>query len=225
MLSQDPYGLYPYYQQLARWRRTLPALTSPNFAEVTISPSASQYAYRRWSGSQNVFTCVNMAASAASATLSIPTASLGLDSAKTYYLTDLLSGQYVSGTPSMLASASVAMPAYTTRMFLLADTIASVTSARVADAAGIPSTYGLDQNYPNPFNPATVIGYALPAASHVRLEVYDILGRSVATLVDAEQAPGSSRVAFDGHARASGMYIYRLQAGSASIVKKMLLMK
>jgi len=225
MKSQDPYGLFPYYAQLAHWRSTLPALTSPNFAEMTITPSASEYAYRRWSGSQNVFTCVNMAASAASATLTIPVASLGLDSTRTYYLTDLLSGQYLSGTPSSLASASVSMPAYTTRMFLLADTIASVTSVGAGAVAGVPSTFGLDQNYPNPFNPATVIGYQLPSASHVRLEVYDVLGRSVATLVDENQAPGSYRVPFDGHALATGMYIYRLQAGTASIVKKMLLIK
>jgi len=223
--SQDSYGLFPYYQQLAHWRHALPALTGPNFAELTITPSASQYAFRRWSGSQNVFTCVNMAASATSATLSLPVGSLGLDSTRTYYLTDLLSGQYVSGTSSSLASASIAMPAYTTRMFLLADTIVAVTSVGGTAPAGIPTAYRLDQNYPNPFNPATVIGYDLPSASHARLEVYDILGRLVATLIDADQAPGSYRVSFDGRALASGMYIYRLQAGSASIVKKMLLIR
>jgi cyclomaltodextrinase / maltogenic alpha-amylase / neopullulanase len=225
MMSQDPYGLFPYYQQLARWRRNLPALTGPNFAEVPITPSASQYAFRRWSGSQNVFTCVNMAASAASATLAIPVPSLGLDSTRTYYLTDLISGQYVSGTPAALGSAGIQMPAYSTRMFLLADSIVSVTSVQPGALADLPGTYRLDQNYPNPFNPATVIGYELPAASHVRLEVYDVLGRSVATLVNAEQPPGRYTVPFDGRALASGMYVYRLQAGSRSIAKKMLIVK
>jgi hypothetical protein len=81
-----------------------------------------------------------------------------------------------------------------------------------------PQTFKLEQNYPNPFNPTTVIAYQLPTSSDVRLEVFDMLGRSVSTLVRATQSAGTYRVPFDAQsaALASGMYFYRLDARSAS---------
>jgi hypothetical protein len=99
--------------------------------------------------------------------------------------------------------------------------------------AGIPKAFALRQNYPNPFNPATVINYDLPAASHVRLAVFNILGEEVTRLVDAEQGAGTYRATLDASRFSSGVYIYRLTAisstGSApaafTMSKKMLLMK
>ncbi len=91
--------------------------------------------------------------------------------------------------------------------------------------ADLPQTIMLDQNYPNPFNPATVINYHLPADTDVRLVVYDVLGRRVATLVDEHMKAGSHQVAFDGTRLASGSYIYRLQAGDHTITRLMMLVK
>jgi hypothetical protein len=90
---------------------------------------------------------------------------------------------------------------------------------------GIPTRYELSQNFPNPFNPTTMIGYQLPAASHVTLKVYDILGREVATLVDQKQNPGKYGVKFDGSHLSSGVYLYRLSAGSYTATKKLVLLK
>jgi len=89
----------------------------------------------------------------------------------------------------------------------------------------IPEDYVLEQNYPNPFNPATIINFALPETGQIRLEVYNVLGRRVATLVNEKKAAGTHQVRFDGRGLASGMYIYRLQAADNVITRKMLLVK
>ncbi|MCK5328121.1 MAG: T9SS type A sorting domain-containing protein, partial [Candidatus Latescibacteria bacterium] len=83
---------------------------------------------------------------------------------------------------------------------------------------------------PNPFNPTTVIGYALPEGSNVRLEIYNTLGQVVRTLVDGEQAGGVYRMTWDGrneHGQemATGVYIYRIVAGDFQATKRMLLIK
>ena len=89
--------------------------------------------------------------------------------------------------------------------------------------------YALDQNFPNPFNPVTVISWQLPVSSHVSLKVYDLLGNEVAVLVDDIKPMGRYEVKFDaataGGGLASGMYIYKLQAGNYNKVRKMILLK
>lgn len=91
--------------------------------------------------------------------------------------------------------------------------------------AGLPRTFELAQNYPNPFNPTTVISYQLPVASAVSLKVYDMLGREVATLVNARQDAGRYQASFNAVGLASGLYFYRLQAGTFMQTKKMMLVK
>jgi len=105
-------------------------------------------------------------------------------------------------------------------------TISTLTVSTEESPGGVPTQVELEQNYPNPFNPATVISYAVPQAGPVRLEVFDLVGRKVATLLDREsQVPGRYEVRFDASALASGVYIYRLQAGSHILVKRMTLIK
>ena len=88
-----------------------------------------------------------------------------------------------------------------------------------------PKEFKLEQNFPNPFNPTTKIQYQLPQDSRVTLKVYDILGSEVATLVNEEQEAGYKEVQFNGNNIASGMYVYRLQAGDFISTKKMMLLK
>lgn len=89
----------------------------------------------------------------------------------------------------------------------------------------IPSEYELSNAYPNPFNPTTTIEYLIPKEAHVNLQVFDLLGRRVATLVNESKAVGRYRVDFDASTLASGVYLYRLQASNFLQVKKMILMK
>lgn len=85
--------------------------------------------------------------------------------------------------------------------------------------------YRLEQNYPNPFNPTTNISYVLPKAENVSLKVYDVLGREVATLVNEVKAAGAYTVPFNASNLSSGVYFYKLQAGSFVQTKKMMLVK
>ncbi len=89
----------------------------------------------------------------------------------------------------------------------------------------LPGQYALHQNFPNPFNPATTIRYDLARTGRVTLEVFDLLGRRITTLVDGEQPVGTHAVTFDARDLASGVYLYRLTAGKQVITKTMLLLK
>jgi glycosidase len=89
----------------------------------------------------------------------------------------------------------------------------------------LPKEFALSQNYPNPFNPTTLIEYALPKQSYVTLTLYNVLGQQVAKLVDGEQQPGYKSVTFNGSNLSSGLYFYRLNAGSFTSVKKMMIVK
>lgn len=89
----------------------------------------------------------------------------------------------------------------------------------------LPESVMLSQNYPNPFNPQTVIEFALPFESKVVLEVFTLQGRRVATLINEVKPSGSHLVTFDATHLPSGVYFYRLQAGTMSVVKKMTLLK
>ncbi|MBU1638159.1 T9SS type A sorting domain-containing protein, partial [bacterium] len=83
----------------------------------------------------------------------------------------------------------------------------------------------LHQNYPNPFNPSTTIAFTLPQAGQTSLVVYDLLGRSVVTLLDKELTAGSYHVPWDASALPSGVYFYRLTSGEFADVKKTVLLK
>jgi hypothetical protein len=89
----------------------------------------------------------------------------------------------------------------------------------------VPEGFKLGQNYPNPFNPSTIIAYDLPAAGHVTLSVYDVLGGEVQTLVNESQAAGRYKVEFDATGLASGVYLYRITAGSFVQTRKLMLLR
>ncbi|MGA2623721.1 MAG: YCF48-related protein [Bacteroidota bacterium] len=109
-----------------------------------------------------------------------------------------------------------------------------VVSVRIPNGKSqLPKHYALFQNYPNPFNPSSTISYSLPQKSFVTLKLYDILGREMRTLVNAEQEPGNYSRIVDANDLPSGVYFYRLQVGNPSAssghgftdTKKMVLLK
>ncbi|HEX9657890.1 MAG TPA: choice-of-anchor J domain-containing protein [Bacteroidota bacterium] len=93
------------------------------------------------------------------------------------------------------------------------------------DGFELPAQFRLEQNYPNPFNPSTNIRYSIPERTFVTLQVYDMLGRKVATLVNEQQAAGTYRADFNASTLANGAYMYSLHAGEYSSVKKMVVLK
>ncbi len=92
-------------------------------------------------------------------------------------------------------------------------------------ARHIPEQFELRQNYPNPFNPTTNILFRLPRDEHVRIDIYDILGRPVQTLLNEPFQAGIHTVTFNGSSFSSGIYFFRVQAGNESLIKKMMLIK
>ncbi len=229
--ANDPNKLFPFYQRLTGIRRAHPALTSRNFNEISVSPSTSVYAFRRWQGTQNVLTVVNMGGAAATPTVSVPTASMHLDSSRTYFLNDLVTGESFPGKPAALSSLVIPVPGYSTRI-LSVDTNAITGVDQLAGGSAVPEQLSLFQNYPNPFNPSTIIRYTIAGDkgpgtwnSNVRLVVYDVLGREVQELVNENQAPGNHQVTFDGARLSSGAYFYRLTAGNVVMTRSMVLVK
>lgn len=113
--------------------------------------------------------------------------------------------------------------AYVNESGFLASARMILVKDNVIDA--IPGKFELYQNYPNPFNPVTNIRFGLPKASHVKLDVFNVLGQRVAILVDSQMEPGFQVIKFDASNLASGFYIYRFQAGDFIKYKKMILIE
>ena len=103
--------------------------------------------------------------------------------------------------------------------------VASTEALGAKSGAGVPEEFALNQNFPNPFAATTQIDFALPEAAHVRLVVYDVMGREVARLVDGDMQAGYYQAALDGSRLASGTYLYRIEAGSFVAVHRMVLAK
>lgn len=104
--------------------------------------------------------------------------------------------------------------------------IISINGATGVDAGGsLPTEFALQQNYPNPFNPSTTIEFALPKASHVTIELYNLLGQRVATLLDDLRPAGIQQVRFNAMSLSSGVYMYRMVAADKTFMRKMTLLK
>lgn len=100
------------------------------------------------------------------------------------------------------------------------DLITSITKSE-----DFPNEYYMSQNYPNPFNPNTTISFSIPHTNYVTLNIYDILGKEVATLVNEEKSAGNYEAEFDGSQLASGTYIYTITAGNFRAARKLMILK
>jgi hypothetical protein len=89
----------------------------------------------------------------------------------------------------------------------------------------IPQRFFVDQNYPNPFNPSTRISYGIPRAAFVTVKVFNVLGQEVKTLFSGYQGAGIYTFSFDASQLSSGVYLYRIQAGTSVDIKRMMLVK
>ena len=124
------------------------------------------------------------------------------------------------GTHDPIVIAENSVGADTLQIEITVNTLTDVTGQ-----SELPTAFALMQNYPNPFNPVTVIEYDCPHSCFVTLEVLDALGKTVAVPISRNQTAGSYSISFDGTFLASGIYFYRLKAGSFSQMHKMMLIK
>ena len=109
--------------------------------------------------------------------------------------------------------------------FIFDNFVLNAIPTSVSVSEQLPNDFALEQNYPNPFNPSTQINFNVANRSNVKLTVFDILGREVATLVDKEMMPGKYNVVFDAGDLPAGIYFYKIQAGKYSQTNKMILLK
>ena len=149
-----------------------------------------------------------------------------LDRRKLQYFDDTLDCSYSTSIAAYTA-ASAGYPVGDLNWFptRYAQWLVDPTVTGVADADLVPTEITLSQNFPNPFTPTTQITFNLPSQTDVTVEVFDILGRSVATLARGVMAIGSHTVDFDASSLGSGMYVVRLNAEGVSLSKKMMLVK
>ncbi len=132
-------------------------------------------------------------------------------------------GWYNRSDPNYISSTPAYTPAHY-NLFITAEIAVPVTDVeRISNV--LPTSFSLKQNYPNPFNPTTNIEYSIPIKGVVKLQIFDILGRSIATLVNTTQEAGVYHTTWDGKAVASGVYFYKLESGSFSKTERMLLLK
>lgn len=230
--------LTPHYQKLAWIRGTFPAFWTQTFEKLSTGNSWV-YGFIRPYLDQDAVTLCNFGGAAATITVTLAGSGStpnvyftgGAVDGKTYYMNDVYNDSSTAVTFSGgQASFTATLPAYGSSIYILSDTLIQMTfpelvSVRVSDAANMPASYSLSQNYPNPFNPTTTIRYSLAEKSRVRLVVYNALGQQVVTLVNSDQGTGVHEAVFSGDLLASGVYFYRLTAGSFVKVNKMLLLK
>jgi hypothetical protein len=99
------------------------------------------------------------------------------------------------------------------------------TLTSVNEKKELPNDFSLSQNYPNPFNPTTIISFSLPSKSYVSLKIFDALGREVSILISEEMTAGTYSMQWNANSLPSGVYFYRLQAGSLTETKKLTLLR
>ncbi|HQT91070.1 MAG TPA: alpha-amylase family glycosyl hydrolase [Candidatus Kryptobacter bacterium] len=230
--------LMPHYEKLAWIRGTFPAFSTQLFNRLSTG-NAWVYGYTRPFPDQNGIALENFSNASATVTITLigsgSSANVNFPSGavdgKVYFMNDV----YNQKSDSLIfsggqANFSTTLPAYGTAVYVLSDSVISmtfptITGVKPAIGSGLPTQYALSQNYPNPFNPTTTIRYSLPSRSQVRLDVYNTLGQLVRTLVSSEQNAGMHEVVFSGNGLASGVYFYKLTAGSFMKVDKMLMLK
>jgi hypothetical protein len=241
----DPAGqlLMPHYQKLAQIKKQFPCFSSQQMVRVATSVSGV-YAYTRPLSSMNGVVVANLDGFPHTANVVLtaggnPASVLGLADGVSYVATDLYNSNvtqpvvFSRGVDTLV----VDLPAFGSAVYVIDNAphtlaLPSLTAVQANASGTSPTSFLLEQNYPNPFNPVTVIRYAIPGAraqglgtNNVRLVVYDLLGREVATLVNETRQPGTYVVQFDASRLSSGVYFYRLQAGTFVDTKKLILLR
>ncbi|MGC8652870.1 MAG: alpha-amylase family glycosyl hydrolase, partial [Candidatus Kryptoniota bacterium] len=225
----DPDNLRPFYQKLISIRRQFKAFDIGKYVNLRTSSPDSVFAFARLADTLSAVVASNLTNGTTTFHFFIDSTLLNLQSGKQYFLNDLISGNVYAVDRVSIGNFSMTLAPYQTAVMILADT-GFVTG--VEKNGNLPAQYVLEQNYPNPFNPSTniqfSIGNRMPV--HVVLDIFNVLGQKVRTLVDDYRSQGTYRVTWDGKndaglSVASGVYFYLLKSNNFVSTKKMLLLK
>ncbi|MBW7888535.1 MAG: T9SS type A sorting domain-containing protein [Bacteroidetes bacterium] len=229
--------LQKHYQKLAWIRGSFSAFNTQSFERIGTG-NGYVYGILRKYKNENAVTLTNFADVPFNASLSLSISggapNLLFDNpqdGKSYYVNDVYNDTthqitFSGGT----ANFAMNIPAYGTAVLIISDSVKRVTvpvltSVKQEFASVLPSEFSLSQNYPNPFNPETNINFQLSSGAFTTLKVYDLVGREVSTLVNEQLNAGRYSVRWNAANFASGIYFYKLTAGSFTQVKKMMVMK
>ena len=221
----DPDTLLPYFQRLTRIRRDY--IHNPEINRLANDKPDDIYTYLTVSGENHLLTAANFRES--SKTISLDLSNLPFDGTGSYYLTNLIDGTYLEIPSSQRTNFAMSIAGFTADVYYYGK--APIVVSTEEEEIPVVNDYALYQNYPNPFNPTTKIKFAIPNSYNgghgqlVTLKVFDILGREIQTLVNEYKSAGVHEINFNGSGLASGVYIYRIEAGSFSDMKKFVLIK
>jgi cyclomaltodextrinase / maltogenic alpha-amylase / neopullulanase len=231
--------LLPHYQKLAQIRKQFPPFWSQRQINLPTG-DGRLIAYTRPLNDLNGIIIANFDSIVHGVTVTLsgggsPNVDFtgGVQDGHPYHASDLYNDTVYTVTFSSGSAAfSVTLPPYGSSVLVLAESSYSLTLPPVLgvkeSAQDLPVRFSLSQNYPNPFNPATTIEYSIARAGPVSLTVYDLLGRKVATLLEALRQPGRYTLSWDasrGGGIPSGIYFYRLSTPWFQDVRKMLLIR
>lgn len=213
--DQDRKKLYKTWSALITLRHSSPAFTEPTTADYQLSGSTKVITYEH--SDSDVLIVGNFGVTQTTIDVTYPSTGEWFD----YFNKTSVN---ISNTDGDVTLNPGEFRIFTTREFPDPEGDL-VTSDEFEGEDGVPNSYKLGQNYPNPFNPTTNINYELAESGMVELEVFDMLGRKVADVVNERKAAGTYTVNFDASNLSSGLYIYRLQANGKVLTKKMTLIK
>lgn len=210
-----PWNDHPFfdmYKTLLDLKRENSALwngsAGSNASRVLTTNNKDVFAFVRQKGLDKIFAVFNLTNSNQVIT---PTEGLYKDK-----YVDVFNGNTVTITDS----SQIELDAWGYQIFMKNAEITNVNEVN-----NFKVNFTLNQNYPNPFNPTTTISYSIPYSSYITINVYDVLGNLIQTLVDKKQSAGNYEIQFDGSNLSSGVYFYRLVAGKNIITNRMLLIK
>jgi hypothetical protein len=228
--------LTPHYQKLAQIRGQFKAFSTQQIKRLS-SSDPLVYAFSRAYTREDGIVAVNFGPSSANVTISFSVSDLSgwVEGGKSYIVTDLYNNQTYPVTFNAGGSTSLnlTIPAYGTSVCILSDSTKQVV---IATGVGndrsemIPVKLQFYQNYPNPFNPSTIIQFDLPKQGQVKIQIYNVLGKTVAEVTNAMYSAGSHQVVWNGRTdtgmqASSGAYFVRFQSGVVTDIKKIMLIK
>jgi hypothetical protein len=228
-----------HYTKLGQIRKMYPAIRTDLIRRKS-SGSSGLYSFVRPYTDENAIVILSFSPSTLTAHLSISQTDLALSDSleygKNYYMNDVYNDTVYTVTRTSLQNFQAVVNPYGAAVFVLSDSIFDdINSLSDKDSGNLPEHFELHQNFPNPFNPETQISFSLPEKSHVRLLIYDLLGREIFRLMDTEKPAGIYSVAWqgqnlDGIKVGSGIYFYQLIArdGNSNLfsqTRKMIILK